>query len=175
MSNTFALRCLALWACCNCSTVHSCADIDSSFEPTGKITFSSDESYRANAGIAYLASMLGVQYERASKDPRTQSLRVRIDRATQRIQIIHQLETGNESSKFEHDVTCIGDEWRYSDTGKTSAEGIFREYEYKFHLKILPEGKLEVQEELHLVRGLIFKSQESYSTTARFDVFLTPR
>lgn len=164
-----------LWGYCYCISAFSCEALDSSFEPTGHVVPSNADVYRANGSVAHLGAMLGARYARKVGDPKTQSLRISVDSQTQKLRIIHELETGLQGPKFGYDVVCSGDEWVYSESGQTGAEGIYREYELKVRLRVLLGGDIEVRNEDTIIHGAIFKTKSSVSVAARFSKSKAPK
>lgn len=156
-----------------CISAFSCEAIDSSFEPIGRIASSSVDDYLANGRVAHLGTMLGARYARKVGDPKIRSLHLSVNSQTQKLQITHELETGIQGPKFRYGVVCIGDEWGYSDSGQTGAEGIYRKYELRVRLRVLPDGDIEVRNEDTIVRGAISKTRSSGSVVARFSKLST--
>jgi len=145
-------------------TALSCESFDFEFEPTGHFVVG-----ERKGKLAYLAPILHALFETGAGEPQVSSLRVHVNGQEKLLTIVHHLDNGSEGRSLEYGVSCHNDEWRYLKVGKTSAEGVFREYELSVTLKLIEDGRLQVRSNNTIIRGLLFKSTTVASETAVFN------
>uniref|UniRef100_Q478P7 Uncharacterized protein n=1 Tax=Dechloromonas aromatica (strain RCB) TaxID=159087 RepID=Q478P7_DECAR len=151
-----------------CKTAFPCEAIDSSFALSGLVISSTADTTQAVGSVARLERMLKAVYPTKVRGHKLESAHLSVDRKTQILVISYEQENTSQPPSIDYDVYCIGDEWGYSRSTQLSTDGSYREVVQEVRLKLLPNGDLEVRNADAISRGLILKTKELFSVSARF-------